>query len=374
MSGRTCLIIDHVVVGKHGCATTCDGLVRCHVQGVGERMGSPVESNAAEDRFDWFCEAVSSEVMPVMLSTRHTTDFRASIADLDLGVVRLSTVACSPVLSRRTMAHVRRGDPEHLQLALITQGAFSISQRGSETVVAGGLVLTDTSRPSEGTSIGGHVETVVLQIPRPALVLRPDRLDRLLAKSMTADAGSGAILADFMGTLRTNGPSCRAQELRAMGSIALELATAFLAQQLGDPGEAPAEARAQEIRQRIYRFIENNLGDPYLTPQVIADRHNLSRRGLYALFGDQDLSIAAHIRQSRLERAHADLAVRELSGQPVQAIAARWGFSSATAFSRAFRESYGITPTEHRALSLLPTARKAQKPCTPGTPPRSIQP
>ncbi|WP_244315543.1 helix-turn-helix domain-containing protein [Streptomyces albidochromogenes] len=328
---------------------------------------------ACEDRFDWFCETVSSEVMPVMLSTRRTTDFRASISDLDLGVVRLSAVACSPVLSRRTLAHVRRGDPEHLQLALITQGAFKITQRSSESVVAGGLVLTDTSRPSEGTSIGGQVETVVLQIPRPALALRPDRMDRLLAQSMAADAGSGAILADFLRTLLRHGPRCRPQELRAMGSIALELATAFLAQQLGDPGEAPAEARAQETRQRIYRFIENNLGDPQLTPQVIADRHNLSLRGLYALFGDQDLGIAARIRQSRLERAHADLASREVSGQPVQAIAARWGFSSATAFSRAFRETYGITPTEHRALSLLLTARRAQKPCTSGTPPRAAE-
>ncbi|WP_244315548.1 helix-turn-helix domain-containing protein [Streptomyces albidochromogenes] len=97
----------------------------------------------------------------------------------------------------------------------------------------------------------------------------------------------------------------------------------------------------------------------------------MSQRGLHALFGDQQLSIAARIRHSRLERAHADLARGELSGQPVQAIAARLRSSSATAFSRAFREACGITPTEHRALSLAPTARRAQRPCTPGTPRRA---
>ncbi|MCX4819692.1 helix-turn-helix domain-containing protein [Streptomyces sp. NBC_01142] len=361
---------------KHGCATTGEGLVRCHVKGVGDRMGLLVALDAdvaCEDRFDWFCETVSSDVMPVMLSTQHAADFRASVTDLDLGVVRLSALACSPVLSRRTLAHVRRGDPEHLQLALVTQGAFRISQRGNESVVAGGLVLTDTSRPSEGECTGGRVETVVMQIPRPDLALRPDRVDRLLAQGMAADVGSGAILAGFLKTLLTHGPRCGPEELRGMGSVALDLATAFLAQQLGDPDEAPAEARAQETLQRIYRFIENNLGDPGLTPQVIADRHNMSLRGLYALFGDQQLTIAARIRQSRLERAHADLARGELGGQPVQAIAARWGFSTATAFSRAFREAYGITPTEHRALSLVPTARRAQKPCTSRTPPRAAR-
>ncbi|MFE4265132.1 helix-turn-helix domain-containing protein [Streptomyces sp. NPDC056883] len=318
-------------------------------------MGSSVVSETVverEDRFDWFCETVSSDVMPVMLSTRHTADFRANITDLDLGVVRLSALKCSPVLSRRTPAHVRRGDPEHVQLALVTQGAFKISQRGSESVVAGGLVLTDTSRPSEGVSAGGQGEAIVLQIPRPALGLRPNRVDRLLAQNLAADRGSGAVFADFLKTLLTHGPRCRPEELRGMGSIALDLATACLAQQLGDLGEAPAEVRAQETLQRIHRFIENNLGDPGLTPQLIADRHNLSLRALHALFAGQDLSIAARIRANRLERAHADLARGELSGQPVQAIAARWGFSSATAFSRAFRETYGITPTEHRASSL----------------------
>ncbi|MFF1415888.1 helix-turn-helix domain-containing protein [Streptomyces sp. NPDC058289] len=287
-----------------------------------------------------------------MLSTRHTADFRAKITDLDLGVVRLSALTCSPVLSRRTLAHVRRGDPEHVQLALVTQGAFRISQRGSESVVAGGLVLTDTSRPSQGASAGGQGGAIVLQIPRPALALRPNRVDRLLAQNLAADRGSGAVLADFLKTLLAHGPRCRPEELRGMGAIALDLATACLAQQLGDLGEAPAEVRAQETLQRIHRFIENNLGDPGLTPQLIADRHNLSLRALHALFADQDLSVAARIREKRLERAHADLARGEPGGQPVQAIAARWGFSSATAFSRAFREAYGITPTEHRASSL----------------------
>ncbi|MCX4783237.1 helix-turn-helix domain-containing protein [Streptomyces sp. NBC_01264] len=317
-------------------------------------MVSLVTSDAVErdDRFDWFCETVSSDVMPVTLNTRHWADFRASLMYVDLGIAQLSSLTCSPVTSRRTSAHVRRGDPEHLQLALITQGTVRISQRGNESLVAGNLMLTDTSRPSEGACIGEQTGTVILQIPRHSLALGSDRVDRLLARPLAADVGSGAILADFLKTLVARGPHCHPEELRAMGAVTLDLTTAFLARLLGEPGQAPAEARAQETLQRVYRFIENNLGDPDLTLRTIADRHNLSLRRLHALFGDQPLTVAAHIRQRRLERAHADLVCRELSGRPVQTIAARWGFPTATAFSRAFRETYGITPTEHRALSL----------------------
>ncbi|KOY53509.1 helix-turn-helix domain-containing protein [Streptomyces sp. XY332] len=332
-------------------------------------MGLQVTSDAVEareDRFDWFCETVSNDVMPVTLSTSHAADFQASVTHLDLGVAGLGAVACSPVLSRRTLSHVRRGDPEHLQLALITKGTFRISQRGNDSVLAGGLVLTDTSRPSEGACIGGQVETVIMRIPRQALALSSNRVDRLLGQSLAADAGSGAILADFMKSLLTRGPGTHPEELRRMGSVTLDLATAFLAQRLGDPGEAPAETRAQEMLQRVYRFIENNLCDPGLTLQMIADRHNISLRSLHTLFQGEPLTVAAHIRQNRLKRAHTDLASAELSRQPVQTIAARWGFSNATAFSRAFRVAYGVTPTEHRELSLAASRHAEHK--SPGPP------
>ncbi|MFD8635583.1 helix-turn-helix domain-containing protein [Streptomyces sp. NPDC059533] len=309
------------------------------------------DSLERKDRFDWFCDTVSSDVMPIALNTRHADDFQASVMSMDLGVAQLSSFVCSPVFSHRSPAHVRRGDPENMQLALITQGSFRISQRGNDSVVVGGLVLTDTSRPSEGAFKGGQSGALVMQIPRQALALGADRVDRLLAQSLAADVGSGAILADFLKSLVTRGPHCSPEELHAMGAVTLDLATAFLARQLGDLGQAPAEARAQETLQRVYRFIENNLGDLGLTPQTIADRHNMSVRRLHVLFGDQPLTVAARIRQRRLERAHADLACGELRGWPVQAIAHRWGFASATGFSRAFRDAYGITPTEHRALS-----------------------
>ncbi|MEU9304859.1 helix-turn-helix domain-containing protein [Streptomyces sp. NPDC048269] len=294
---------------------------------------------------------MSNHVMPVSLSTRHPADFRAHIADLDLGAVRLSALTCSPVLSRRTSAHVRRGDPEQLQLALVTRGTFQIAQRGHQSVVAGDLVLTDTSRPSEGASIDEQSTVGILQVPRSILPLRHDKVDGILGQRIRGDRGTGAILGGFMSTLLAQGPSCRPSELVNMGSVALDLATACLAQQLGTPDAAPPEARAQEMFQRVTRFIEYNLGDPDLTPQAIADHHNISLRSLYSLFSGHPVSVAAHIRQRRLDRARAELGRPESGGHPVQTIAARWGFSSAPAFSRTFRDVYGMTPSEYRAAS-----------------------
>ncbi|MEU6861691.1 helix-turn-helix domain-containing protein [Streptomyces sp. NPDC046876] len=319
------------------------------------------EAVSSEGRFDWFCDMVSGDLMPVSLSTERRADFHAEITDLELGAVRLSAFTFSPVLSRRTPTHVRRGDPENYQLALVTRGGFRISQKGNDTEVMGDMVLTASSLPMEnaGVSSDGQVQAAVLQIPRSALALRPDRVDRLLAQRIGADRGTAAIFKGFVRTMLAEGPSCRPVELAGMGSIALDLATACLAQQLGSPREAPPEARAQEMRHQVMRFIDTNLSDPELTPQTVADHHSISLRTLYNLFQGQPLSVAARIRQGRLDRAFADLARPELRAEPVQTIALRCGFSSGTAFGRAFKEAYGRTPAEHRAAALSRTSCRA---------------
>jgi AraC-like DNA-binding protein len=38
----------------------------------------------------------------------------------------------------------------------------------------------------------------------------------------------------------------------------------------------------------------------------------------------------------------------ELSGRPVHAIGAHWGFPNATAFSRAFKQAFGVPPGDYR--------------------------
>ncbi|MFJ8387725.1 helix-turn-helix domain-containing protein [Streptomyces sp. NPDC094438] len=162
----------------------------------------------------------------------------------------------------------------------------------------------------------------------------------------------GAILAQFLVALAGNGPDCRPQELDGLGNMAVELVASCLAQRLGAVREVPAQIRAHTLLRQINAFIEHNLCDPELTPDAIADRHHISLRSLYTLFQDQEESVAALIRRRRLEQCRIDLARPELRDQLVLTIAARWGFTSATAFSRTFRAAYGTTPSDYRHQAL----------------------
>ncbi|MGW4892982.1 AraC-like ligand-binding domain-containing protein [Kitasatospora sp. NPDC004240] len=337
---------------------------------------------AVADRFDWFNDVVASSLIPVGLRSDHADDFEAEVSVLDLGAVQVSTFSHSPLDSKRTPAHIRRGDPEQYQLALVTGNPMWISQQGNDSgLLDGDLVLWNSSRPQVAGcgDRGGRSNSVILHLPRTALPLPAPQMDRLLARRISARTGLGAILANYLTTLTAHGPECRPEDLARMGRIALDLTAACLAEQLGTPDELPAEARAQALRERIDAFIDHNLTDPRLTPQAIAAHHGLSLRTLYELFRDRRESVAATVRRRRLERCRAELARPELRARPVQEIAARWGFTSASAFARTFREAYGVTPTEYRERAsggpardlLCLAARDVEEHRTPRVPPQA---
>ncbi|WP_328302527.1 helix-turn-helix domain-containing protein [Streptomyces sp. NBC_00435] len=234
-------------------------------------MWSVVSSCAvpAGERFDWYADIISREVMPAALSSERPAEFQGEAAVLDLGDLRVAKFALSPLRSRRTPALIRRGDPEQYQLALLREGSTSMSQHRNDcTIGAGDLMLWDTSRPSDNEMLAdrGQARATILMLPREALPLRDQR--------------------------------------------------------------------------------------PELTPPVVAARHNISLRTLHQLFHGQGESVRARIRRRRLEQCRADLARPGPGAHRVHAIAARWGFSGPVVFSRSFREAYGVSPAEFRALSL----------------------
>ena len=110
----------------------------------------------------------------------------------------------------------------------------------------------------------------------------------------------------------------------------------------------PPQANRTVLFQQTQAFIHQHLGDPDLSPETIATAHHISIRTLHRLFGAHNLTVAAWIRARRLDRCRHDLTDPLRRGQPIHAIARRWGFTNASHFTRAFRATYGITPTDYQ--------------------------
>lgn len=215
----------------------------------------------------------------------------------------------------------------------------------------GDLLLHDVTRVSSAhfrpPSPGAPFETAVAAVPRFLLTQPQDRVEPLLGRSLAADQGIAALLADLVGKLAEHPETYRPSDRARLGLVVADLLSALLANLLDDrPVIAPSGRDA--LLQRIQDFVQEHLRDPELTPREIAARHHISTSYLFRLFQERDTTVAGHIRAQRLERARRDLLDPALRQVPISSIAARWGFTQAANFSRAFRRAYGLPPRELR--------------------------
>jgi transcriptional regulator GlxA family with amidase domain len=134
----------------------------------------------------------------------------------------------------------------------------------------------------------------------------------------------------------------QAAEMLAAGILATFPNTATLAGYTRGPGlVGPAALR------RAMTFVDANADRP-ITAIEIADAANLGLRGLEKVFSAHlGVTPMGYARRVRLQRAHQDLlAADPATGATVKAIAARWGFANSDRFSRAYRETFGVLPSQ----------------------------
>jgi AraC-like DNA-binding protein len=109
----------------------------------------------------------------------------------------------------------------------------------------------------------------------------------------------------------------------------------------------------EALRMLARGFIDEQLADPALGPDVVADAHFISRRQLDRLFAATGRTVSETIRQRRLERCRRDLGNPALADRSILEIATAHGFVSAAHFSRTFRAAYGLTPRELRGQTKM---------------------
>lgn len=298
------------------------------------------------------CELTS---IPMELRSDHEHDFRANVrGGVDIGEVMLTYTSVPSLRNERTAAHIRRSDPELYHLRLTLSGESDVCHGDAETTVgARQFMLTSTSTPYLAVCERGRVDGMTVTLRPSLLPFPPAQLQLLLGRRLSGRSGIGAMLADFLTRLATESDAYGPADAPRLGTVAVDLLNALLAHEL-DGAEARAEnrltpeSRRRTLRLRIQEFVRQNLDRPGLTPASIAAAHHISLRYLYRLFEEQGHTVSAWIRAQRLERCRRDLADPALGDTPIHVIAARWGFSHAADFSRAFRSAYGVPPRDFR--------------------------
>lgn len=110
------------------------------------------------------------------------------------------------------------------------------------------------------------------------------------------------------------------------------------------------ELLIQEYEERIddvKKYIRDHIDEP-LTREALADVAGFSVPHFHRIFTAQiGENIASYVRRVRLERAGRKL---RMGAVDITEVALAAGYDSHAAFSRAFKQQYGLSPSEFRRL------------------------
>lgn len=311
----------------------------------------------AKDRLDVWRRLAADAPTPMEASSDRVADFRVRQRDLHLDGLRVWRMDFRALTVHRTPRLIRARDPEAYNVCLVRSGTMG-RDRGRDRVAYApdDIYVNDSSSPYDirAPGGGGLVVGVGVDIPKRMLTLPRHKADRVGGLRLSGREGFGSLLSGFVRQVAEDPGAYSPADGPRLSLILGDLVSALFAHALEAGDDVAPESRGRTLLLRVRAFVGERLHDPDLTPGAIAAAHHISTSYLHRLFQEEDTTVAAWIREQRLERARRDLADPALAAVPIHGVAARWGFDHAAVFSRSFRAAYGTAPRDYRFLALSP--------------------
>jgi AraC-like DNA-binding protein len=275
--------------------------------------------------------------------------FDAGIETGEIGPLRFARLSCvGSAIDRYQAPAAPSRTPSYAIIVQLT-GSGTLSQYGQRAnMLPGDIALCDNAAP-HSHYMAERSELILLRVPAAALRAHLPSPERFCGRRLTANTGTTRVAASLVANLcrdtLTGLPSPVQERLahQALEMISISYSLAF---ETLVPPSSVVGGRFAEAR----RFIEQHLRDPELDPQQIARSLNVSSRYLRMIFAAEKETVSSYVLRRRLEEVAYRLADGRWRGRSICEIAFDWGFNSAPHFSRSFRERYGMSPREYRAL------------------------
>lgn len=308
---------------------------------------------------EYWLHTVCSQILPVQIDPRHDSSHSAAMSCYQIGEMAVRTVVGGDHVYSRSMTEVRSGDPDTLQIGFPVGGSSILVQDGREAVLAAGdMVLYDSSRPFT-LVMEERFHWQVFLFPKSVLRRPTDELREITAIRMRGDAGITGVVQRFLRGVEKDGALLESDpEAWMLGRHAADLAGTLIHSVFGKSWDVHDTDAV--MRERVAHYIALHHGDPELRPPAVARAHSVSLRRLHAAFEGTGHTVMEEIRRMRFEHICADLADPRRGHLSIGQIAASHGMPVLTSFSRAFRMSYGMTPSEYRTLKMSHLSSSAE--------------
>lgn len=286
--------------------------------------------------------------------------FRAEIDAFEMSTMVVAQIAFGGVQQTgfRSKDLVRRSSLDHYAIELCLESDLYLCEGrdGTAEIGAGSIVLLDLGQASALTTTNST--SITLTVPRAVLDRHCPDVERLHGTRI-GGPGCAQLLADHMRSLYHHLSFMTQPEADMAAQATIALVSACLAPSAERLGQASAIIDRTTLA-RARRYIESRIDDPRLTPKTICAAVGTSRSNLYQLFQPSG-GVARYIQERRLRRIHA--ALRDpAEWRSISELAYAGGFTSATHFSRAFRNLFGCSARDIRDFArqpVMPPPRQA---------------
>jgi AraC-like DNA-binding protein len=272
----------------------------------------------------------------------------AVTSNSELGSLGMTAIRWNVLALRRMVRPLREDVEPHVFMVVQRSGISRVAQDGRQAEIRPrDLVVVENAKPY-AISFPGSVDSLVLRVPTRQLALPQSVLSRITGSRLSAERPVVDAAAAFFSRLARNQADVGETDAGLLERSCTELVRAVITSEVGRDDLA-REPLHHTLRERVMTYIGLHLAERDLSAARIAAEHNVSERQLYLTFSRAGVSLADVIRTMRLEECRKGLESPAHRFMTIEAIARRWGFTSAAHFSRVFKAAYGASPREWRA-------------------------
>lgn len=307
-------------------------------------------SNKGRDNLDYWNQVVCETFFQLSTSipSNNGRDFSGTLNTQSCGPLGISNLKSSALNYQRTRYHVSKENEDYFLVTLPKQSSIYFSQNGREVQCQPGEFIIEGSADPYIFNYAEANQLTVLKVPGPMLRNRVFNIDSFCALGFATQCGGAALFSDFLNSVNQQAEHISPELSGLLATQLVELLGVALESKTD--GIPMAEKSAQKAHlYRIQRFINMNLSNSQLCPQLIASSCSISVRYLHQLFQSSDWSVSNWIRERRLEESYKTLSNPAAPLRSIAELAYSMGFSDQAHFSRSFKARYKMTPGAVRA-------------------------
>ena len=260
-----------------------------------------------------------------------------------LAISRVSAPAIQVV---RTKTLIRRNPVDHWVITLGHRVTTAVRTNNVLLEAPAGIPFV-VSLGDELISERGQDERLQFYLHRNSFCELAPMLDAV--RGTVLNAPLGQLLADYMLLLERNLPDLTSEDLPRLTSAVRAMVGACIVPSPDRLALAAGQIGLGRL-DRVRRAVRTHLRSPSLGPDMLCREVGTSRSQLYRLLESEN-GVTRYIQRQRLLESHAALC--DVSNDSrIVAIAEELCFADASGFSRAFREEFGVSPSDVRAASL----------------------